>query len=144
MKEFDEKYWDKRLKRCATHACVVRVITARDKAFALHEKKAKAHFEKFSWMYAHNLGAKPTHPPHRVLWDAKYENYSAYTGKPHCRFLSAKLGFRVSAKMRDAIWTDYWNCYERRDNKKRKVSMTWKQIEKAVGFDYNTWRRGYK
>ena len=144
MKDFDEKRWEKIFKSCATDNELQQAIKRHGRALRLHEKRRKAHFEKFTWMYAHNMGAKPTHPPHRVLWDAKYEDYSPHTGKPYCKFLSKKLGFRVSAKVRDAIWYDYWNCYERRDNEKRKVSMSWAEIETNVGFEYNEWRANYR
>ena len=144
MKQFDEEYWHKRLRECGSHEDWERVNRLREKAFEKHTAKRRAHFEKYSWMYTENMGAKPTEPPYRVLWDAGYKDYSARTGKPYCRFLSKKLGFRVSAKVRDAIWADYYNCYERRDNPKLKVHLTWQQIESQVGFDYNEWRRNYK
>ena len=143
MKDWDESYWEKQFRKCRTDDCIEKAMAKRNRAYKRYEDKRRAHFEKYSWMYSVNMGSKPTYPPYRVLWDAKYENYSARTGKPYCSYLSKTLGFRVTGKMRDAIWADYYNHYERRDNPKLKVSMTWSDIEKKVGFDYNKWRSKY-
>ena len=143
MKDWNEDKWSQKFRKCTSHPCWERVTRDRREALQRYEKKRKAHFEKFPWMYTTNMGGKPTHPPHRVLWDAKYENYSAWSGKPHCRFLSEKLGFRVNFWTRNAIWNDYWNGFERRDNPKRKVSKTWSEIANKAGFDYNKWRASY-
>ena len=144
MKDWDEAYWGDKFKVCRSHACWERVSKERAEAYAEHEAARRDHFSKFPWMYTVNMGPAPMTPPYRVLWFFKYEDYNVRTGLPLCASLTRDLGFTVTAAMRDAIWNDYYNKFERRYNPKKPVDMSWREIADKVGFDYNAWAATYR
>ena len=144
MKDWNEAEWGQKFRACRSHACWERVTKEREEAYTKYEAERREHFSKFPWMYTVNMGAAPTHPPYRVLWFFKYEDYNVRTGIPLCASLSRDLGFTVTAAMRDSIWADYWNRYERRYNPKKPVAMTWAEIKTKVGFNYNAWVKEYR
>ncbi len=100
-------------------------------AWDAQEEATRADFERFPWKYTENLGANPVHPPHKALWFFEFDDYEE-NGLPKCESLSRDLNMEVTPAMRDAIWADYYNKFERRYGDPLPVSMTWVEIEKAA------------
>ena len=129
--DWTEEHWSTYLQGCSyadnTHAEWEKRSNEQREAWARQERRTKEDAEKYPWKYAVNLGPRPIHPPHRALWLAKFEDYQD-DGLPKCESLSRALNLEITPEMRDAIWADYYNGFERRNNPKVPVAMSWAEI----------------
>ena len=130
--KWTEDQWDEYMRGCAyyepAHTMWEKRSQEQSNMFDKKQKQTMEDAEKYPWKYAVNLGPNPVHPPHKALWFFKFEDYQE-DGLPKCESLSRDLGFTVTPEIRDSIWADYYNKFERRDNPEIPVQYSWEEIE---------------
>ena len=122
-----DEQWREYMSGCTSHEEWEERSAEQEAAWKERDARTRADAAKYPWKYTVNLGAAPVHPPHAALWTFQYDDWQE-NGLPKCESLTRELGLSITPSMRDAIWADYYNGFERRDSELLPVAMSWEEI----------------